>query len=373
MMRLRKLCASTRKKGGSSGAKSSSSVRPSAPAPSANPAPSQAPVMYQQPPPTVVYQPMPPPPVPEQPLWARVLVPASLALSVSAGVAFLYKTYVMGEGPFGNGRRPGPYFGARDSYYEEQRAIGDVQSSAAVEDLRRALEEQRQAISELKDVVASSRGDSASAVQAIVAEKVRAQETSDIKSELAAIKTLLLASHVNQMATPATPSSAALDLSRLENVTTPISARPPIDTPQKQEDKVSEKKARNPMDDLILAASASASPSSLAASSEVAPEEKQEEDNIASEKEAAEDNEKEDPGIEHMKKSREALAHMVSQSNGDQQALSKAVNILIMYLNNLIKGPEVPRFRRIAKQNSNYLKILKPIEGHAEFLVKRRL
>ena len=365
----------------------------------------QAPVVYQQPP-TVVYQPMPqPPPAPEQPLWARVLVPASLTLSLSAGLAFLYKTYVMGEGPFGNRkrfedmRREEPYdYRMAGGMRSDSAAIADRagpptpnSAEAQVQELKRALEAQTRALADLKEVVAETRESvlsprnitprssavAADTAEALLAEKIRAQETSAIKSELSAIKTLLMANHVAQMTSPvsrggATPTNARGDLiaqhdvsvSRLE------AALSTLDTPasvgRRIEDDLEEKStrsdvaaeetaetpktAKNPMDELILAASKSCEE-----------KEKQEEEEM---KEKTNEEERDS----RMEESRNALANLVAKSEDDSGGLAKAVNILLMYLSNLIKGPEVPRFRRVAKKNMNYVKILKPIEGHDVFL-----
>lgn len=46
-----------------------------------------------------------------------------------------------------------------------------------------------------------------------------------------------------------------------------------------------------------------------------------------------------------------------------------ACELLIMYLNNIIKNPSVPRYRRISTTNSSYMKSLLPVEKHATRLL----
>jgi hypothetical protein len=69
----------------------------------------------------------------------------------------------------------------------------------------------------------------------------------------------------------------------------------------------------------------------------------------------------------HIKASREALAKMCVGAE-NKADLAKGLNMLLMYIRNLRKDPDVPRFRRIAKQNSNYKKSLESVKGHVEFL-----
>eukprot|EP01032_Pedospumella_encystans_P015156 gene15156-17359_t len=65
--------------------------------------------------------------------------------------------------------------------------------------------------------------------------------------------------------------------------------------------------------------------------------------------------EKEDVGVESSK----------DQTKTDFAAAS---DLLLMYINNIVKNPTVPRYRRLATTNNSYLKSLSAVQGHVTVL-----
>ena len=312
--------------------------------------------------PTVIYQQMP---APEPPWWSSVLAPAALLLSASTGLAYVYKTLVepqldpmqppplalpndplapplSQQPPPTQAQQPGgsalsPWQQQQPPpppQQQQQQQLATYNSSVAnsdVQALRKAVEEQSSSIKDLvgslKDVVTQlqDRAKQPDMMQVMMA----MQGSGDIKAELASIKTLLLATHLQgrggqlQHLTEngvGDMSALPLNLSAVEALTKATSPPPP----------------------------------SATASAQANPEEEKEREDAKRESEA-------------IARGREALAKMNAQCQGDEDMVH-ACNMLIMFIRNVLKEPHIPRYRRIARSNAGFKKSLEPLEGHLQVL-----
>jgi hypothetical protein len=59
---------------------------------------------------------------------------------------------------------------------------------------------------------------------------------------------------------------------------------------------------------------------------------------------------------------RQALANMLAVNEGPE--LSEGADMILIYLNNIVKYPLVPRFRKIALVNQGYKERLAKVKGH---------
>mmetsp|Transcript_16158 Transcript_16158/g.27828 ORF Transcript_16158/g.27828 Transcript_16158/m.27828 type:complete len:434 (+) Transcript_16158:98-1399(+) len=171
-----------------------------------------------------------------------------------------------------------------------------------------------------------------------------------MKSELNAIKTLLLAGHGGDQASSSVLKSKLLDIEEKLGE---------VDGEIKRENRDEVEDSANPLDNLIKAASM--------VNTEPATEDKEQTD-LAENAQTKEEEEVDYEEISQnkMQASRTALAEMVSACPKDK--LRAAVNLLLMYLRNLVKEPDVPRYGRIARTNQSYVKSLSTIEHHMDLL-----
>jgi len=312
--------------------------------------------------PTVIYQQLP---APEPPWWSSVLAPAALLLSAGTGLAYVYKTLVepqldpmqppplaltndpLSQPPPPSSSQQQQPNGALPPWQQpmpqQQLALPSSAAAAAtaaaangdVQALRKAVEEQSSSIKDLvgslKDVVTQlqDRAKQPDMLQVMMA----MQGSGDIKAELASIKTLLLATHLQgrggqlQHLTEngvGDMSALPLNLSAVEALT----------------------KATSPPPASAMAAAA--------ASAQANPEEEKEREDAKRESEA-------------IARGREALAKMNAQCQGDEDMVH-ACNMLVMFIRNVLKEPHIPRYRRIARSNAGFKKSLEPLEGHLQVL-----
>ena len=156
------------------------------------------------------------------------------------------------------------------------------------------------------------------------------QQSSEIKSELNSIKTLLLANILRGGNTTANSTDAlnTHDLTELLSNLTKTSGN------------------------------------ILSGQSTLATTENKNEAVIEEESKTLDENEfKRDRGIQLC---REALASMVSNSENDEILLA-GCNMLLMFLKNILKEPLNPRYRRVTRANQNFKKSLEPLDGHLKF------
>lgn len=167
------------------------------------------------------------------------------------------------------------------------------------------------------------------------------QSSSEVKAELSAIKSLLLASLVRGGGSSAATTTTDTDL--IQSLLQPVAAAAAATTTEPLV-----------VDDTVAAtpdpsASASVSPSPTP----------------SSDKEEAADRQIE----ERLTKAREALAEMVASCDKlEAEVTNSGYGMVVMFLKNLLKDSMNPRYRRIAKGNANYSKLLQPLVGHQKFL-----
>merc|ERR1711959_204826 len=103
-------------------------------------------------------------------------------------------------------------------------------------------------------------------------------------------------------------------------------------------------------------------------------DEKKEEDMTDEEKEMKKKRDKEKrekkikEEVEKMKKNINGAFQKMMNDNDDATKKS-AHGMLSMILKNLNEQPDVPRYRRVKKDNPNFKKMVVPLKGHEEFLV----
>lgn len=227
-------------------------------------------------------------------------------------------------------------------------------SNGEIVQLRRAVEEQstnvRDVLASLKDVLLAmkekSNGEGGLSNDVNLPALLQAmQNASDIKSELSAIKTLLLASFMRGGGVSVTTTGGGgADESQkqmLENLLTSMAL--PVTTNSSAQAMLASLTDKNDAS-VLNASTASAA--------------------------AAETNDEEDEDAkkmrEGMEKARQALGSMVTGC-ADDDLLSSACGMLLMFLKNLLKEPSNPRYRRVAKGNANFKKALDPVNGYLEF------
>mmetsp|Transcript_5049 Transcript_5049/g.8312 ORF Transcript_5049/g.8312 Transcript_5049/m.8312 type:complete len:814 (+) Transcript_5049:107-2548(+) len=164
------------------------------------------------------------------------------------------------------------------------------------------------------------------------------QTTSDLKAEMNTLKMLILSGKLGG-SNGGTPNE-----DEIRKLLGPIDEK----LAQQQQN-------RNQLDQLIKATSG-------ATSEETAPTAAEEEQPQAD----PEPETDEKIAQEKIHASRTALAEMVKACPADK--LRPAVNILLLYLRNLAKDPEVPRYGRIARTNQSYINNLGEVEHHLELL-----
>lgn len=378
--------------------------------------------MYRQPPP--------------QPMWARYLIPGTLALSASAGLAFLYRTMVLhernggGGPPFGNfgsfmglggpahqGMQPPPHMPPNaitngppsqpplpiapqnnTGMYGQApygmagipAPVGQVPPAAAsvaaagetqlvpkatdslapgltplpqgqLDRLAKAMEKQTEMTTKVCETVqevmkasakqqaehiAASASKDAALLKALLASQSTQTATNEIRAELASIKALVLSTLKGDASTAAL-AQAVTDTTKTDVVSEAVITNTLPESPN------------------VQATGGISSSEGVSTSKTVAPvvdasaDQVVETDEMQSEHQATKD--------KHIKASREALAKMCFAAE-NKADLAKGLNMLLMYIGNLRKDPDVPRFRRIARQNSNYKKSLESLEGHVDFL-----
>jgi hypothetical protein len=205
--------------------------------------------------------------------------------------------------------------------------------------LKRSIDDQsqllRDVLGSLKDVLSTlkeRRSDDPGMNMAAVLQSM--QSSSDVKAELSAIKTLLLANLVRpNNSSNANGDASALNASTMADVSQLMAA---LSTP-----------------------TANYSPGKSAAPPKA--EESPKAPPTAEELEESKKNE----GIT---KARNALTEMVKKCPADQDDLLAAgCGLLLMFLRNLLKEPLNPRYRRVARTNANFKKSLEPLSGYLEF------
>ncbi|GBG27382.1 Peroxisomal membrane protein PEX14 [Hondaea fermentalgiana] len=174
------------------------------------------------------------------------------------------------------------------------------------------------------------------------------QTTSDLKSELNTLKMLILSGKLGGSGN-SSDGDGALSEEAVRKLIGPIDEK----LSQQQQNK-------NQLDQLIKATSGAATDASDTASASGA---NQDDAQVSETPEAKTDD---DIAQEKMHASRTALAQLVEACPSDK--LRVAVNVLLLYLRNLVKDPDVPRYGRIARTNQSYVNNLSKVEHHMDLL-----
>ncbi|KAH9253647.1 hypothetical protein BASA81_008265 [Batrachochytrium salamandrivorans] len=331
-----------------------------------------------------------PPAVVEEESWGSFLlnsiIPASLAVSSGASLLYFYKNYVLHENGLpspppqllpGTGMLQPPPFMPEQSVIQPNpvaMATGGVpwrpqplpgaitptptaadfleataptsppspSSSSDSQLLRDTLEALKETVGLLKQQQQQPpvpQGDLQASLPVILQAM---QSSSEVKAELSAIKSLLLASLIRSAGpagVPATTTTASDGLSP-DLIQSLLNVQPVAAATEPQVD-------------------AATSPTTAT------PESPDSSSPTPSEKEDAADKQIE----ERLVKAREALAEMVASCDKlDAEVTNGGYGMVVMFIKNLLKDAMNPRYRRIAKGNANYSKLLQPLVGHKKFL-----
>jgi len=158
------------------------------------------------------------------------------------------------------------------------------------------------------------------------------QASSEVKAELSAIKTLLLANLVR--------SGGSTNGSVLENGADMSQLIASLASPEKHN---------------ALSSILSPVPAPVTTPAKAEPEPTPEE--IEAKKRT-----------EGITRAREALGEMVKQCGAElDETLAAGSGLLIMFLRNILKDPLNPRYRRVARTNANFKKSLEPLAGYLNF------
>ena len=220
------------------------------------------------------------------------------------------------------------------------------QSSFNNDQLRRSVEEQNSMIKEvmgsLKDLTTTlkeKKSDDSSSNGLNLQTVLQAMQASgEVKAELSAIKTLLLATLVNKSTGAGTPSASVSgethpDISQL--IAALSSPEKQANTPNLLQQALSPSKAMSEEPPKPV---------------ELTPEEIDEKKRIE--------------GIE---KARAALGELVKQCpTENDELLSAGCGMMLMFLKNILKDPLNPRYRRVARTNANFKKSLEPLAGYVQ-------